>query len=333
MICTSIRKRDIKFDDAGDICMTFQQIRYIEAVAQTGSVSKAAALLYVAQSSISASIKDVEDEYGIRIFERTSKGMGLTHVGREFLTDIQYISNYYSHVDSKYRQTLHRERQFSVSTLHHVCGDGPFLELLRRNSGRSYHFRYLEGNTTSVFENVASGRSDVGIVFFTEKAKGIFMQDIHKRGLVFNHLSYGNMYIYLHDSHPLASCPSVTHVQMIKYPRITYDDLNPEAGKYTTSFQQRDKNVQVLHVSDRAAAYSILRMGQAYATGSGYLSTDEHYHDIISIPVEDLEKLEMGFLVRENALLSDLAEEYISLLKMTTTSLSYPKFFSNDYRS
>ena len=45
--------------------MTLQQIRYLNAVAEAGSISKAAEQLYVAQSSISSAIKDVEKEYAI----------------------------------------------------------------------------------------------------------------------------------------------------------------------------------------------------------------------------------------------------------------------------
>ncbi len=295
--------------------MTFQQIQYIEAVALSGSISRAAGMLYVAQSSVSAAVKEVEKEYGLQIFERTPKGVVLTRSGQEFLTDIKYISNYYHHVDGKYKRPPDRDKRFSLSALHHVCGDAPFLELLRKNHDKSYHFDYLEGDATFVFDNVASGKSDIGIVFFTESAKGTFMRDLHKRGLVFHHLAYCFMHIYIHNSHPLAKADSVKLKQVTPYPFVTYDNLTPDAAQYTISFQHRDKSIQILHVSDRAAAYSILRVGQAYATGSGYRSIDECYHDIISIPIVDLEKIEVGWLVKDRTALSELAIEYLDLLK------------------
>lgn len=296
--------------------MTLQQIRYIEMVATTGSISKAADVLYAAQSSVSAAVKEVEKEYSIEIFERTPKGVELTHRGREFLADIQYISNYHRHVDSKYKKALDREKIFSVSTLHHVCGDGAFFELMRSSSQKSYHLGYLEGNTIFVLDNVASRKSDVGIVFFTESAKSVFMQDILKRGIAFHHISYDYMHVYVHRSHPLADSSTLTFSQITSYPFITYDNQEPEAGKYTISFRQWDKNFQLLHVSDRATTYSVLRMGQAYATGSGYLSADEYYHDIVSIPVIDLEKIEIGWLVKDRTALSEMTIEYIDLLKL-----------------
>ena len=98
--------------------MTFQQIQYIEAVALSGSISRAAGMLYVAQSSVSAAVKEVEKEYGLQIFERTPKGVVLTRSGQEFLTDIKYISNYYHHVDGKYKRPPDRDKRFSLSALH-----------------------------------------------------------------------------------------------------------------------------------------------------------------------------------------------------------------------
>ena len=53
----------------------------------------------------------------------------------------------------------------------------------------------------------------------------------------------------------------------------------------------------------------------AYATGSGYRSADECYHDIVSIPIVDLEKIEVGWVVKDRTALSDLAIEYLDRLK------------------
>ena len=58
--------------------MTIQQCIYALEIHNTGSFSKAAAKLFVAQSSLSNSIKSLEDELEIRIFERSKSGTVLT---------------------------------------------------------------------------------------------------------------------------------------------------------------------------------------------------------------------------------------------------------------
>lgn len=65
--------------------MTLQQLKYVLAICQTGSISKAAQSLYIAQPNLSAAIKKLESEVQTIIFTRTSHGMGLTEAGKQFV--------------------------------------------------------------------------------------------------------------------------------------------------------------------------------------------------------------------------------------------------------
>ena len=295
--------------------MTLQQIQYLEMVAKMGSISKAADALYAAQSSLSAAIKEVEKEYNITIFKRTSKGVTLTHQGTEFMGDIRYISNYHTHIDKKYKHTQREGHRFCISSLHHICGEGAFLRLIEKIKDKNYSVGYLEGNPPFVLETLDNGKSDIGMVFFTESAKGVMVQDIRRRGMLFNHISYRPMHIYVHQDHPLANKASVSMKEVAAYPFVTYDNYDPDSGKYTLSFGQWNKNAQLVYVSDRATAYAVIRLGQAYATGTGYLSADEQNNDIVSIPITDLENIEVGWLAKDRVALSELSMEYIALMK------------------
>ena len=55
--------------------MTFQQLQYLLEVSRTGSISGAAKNLFLAQSSVSASISNLEEELGFPIFIRSKKGV------------------------------------------------------------------------------------------------------------------------------------------------------------------------------------------------------------------------------------------------------------------
>ena len=65
--------------------MTLQQLRFLIAVAENGSINAAAQNLYTAQSNISSAIKSLEGELGISIFTRSSRGVMLTSDGTELL--------------------------------------------------------------------------------------------------------------------------------------------------------------------------------------------------------------------------------------------------------
>lgn len=66
--------------------MKLTQIYYALKVAENGSMNKTAENLYISQPTLTNAIKDLEEEIGIRIFERTSKGVILTREGSTFLT-------------------------------------------------------------------------------------------------------------------------------------------------------------------------------------------------------------------------------------------------------
>ena len=70
--------------------MTLKQILYVRAVSKAGSIGKAAESLFISQSSLSESIRNLEREYGMVLFERTSKGISLTRQGEAFLKDTQH---------------------------------------------------------------------------------------------------------------------------------------------------------------------------------------------------------------------------------------------------
>ena len=65
--------------------MTVQQLKYILKVAEVGSITEAAKLLFISQPSLSNSIKETEKEAGITIFLRSRTGITLTKDGAEFL--------------------------------------------------------------------------------------------------------------------------------------------------------------------------------------------------------------------------------------------------------
>ena len=65
--------------------MTLQQLRYVIAVADHGSMNEAAKALFISQPSLSGAVKELEKELGFELFLRTSRGIVVTPDGEEFL--------------------------------------------------------------------------------------------------------------------------------------------------------------------------------------------------------------------------------------------------------
>ncbi|MGL6292249.1 LysR family transcriptional regulator [Eubacterium aggregans] len=94
--------------------MTLQQLKYAIAVADSGSMNQAAARLFITQPSLSATIKELEEEIGVLLFLRSNRGITVTAEGEEFLGYARQVVDQYSLLTEKYT-LCQRKEKFSVS--------------------------------------------------------------------------------------------------------------------------------------------------------------------------------------------------------------------------
>lgn len=78
--------------------MTIQQLKYILEVSRAGSISQAADHLFLAQSNLSSSIRSLEEELGVQIFNRSNHGVRPTEKGRRVLEMANQILESYAHM-------------------------------------------------------------------------------------------------------------------------------------------------------------------------------------------------------------------------------------------
>ena len=298
--------------------MTLKQILYVRAVSKAGSIGKAAEALFISQSSLSESIQNLEREYDMVLFERTSRGISLTRQGEEFLKDTQLLSNIYQNLDDKYKNRKSDREHFCVSSLHHVSGIDAFEHIVSQPKNQKYHLGYFEGNMDQVLQDVETNRSDVGVLFFTSDSRSTIIKACNRRNIFFQHMKYDLLHIYVHKSHPLAGRGSVTLAEIQQHPFISYEECHPSSARFTPTRRQWDPQQQIISVSDRAMAYSVLALGSAYVTGSGYLTQEDCRRSLVTAPITDLGQIEIGYICNPARALSELALEYIEWLKKIT---------------
>ena len=82
--------------------MTLTQLRYAITVANSDSMNEAARNLFISQPSLSAAIKELEEEVGIEVFRRTNRGISVTPEGEEFIGYARQVVEQYNLIENKY---------------------------------------------------------------------------------------------------------------------------------------------------------------------------------------------------------------------------------------
>ena len=111
--------------------MKLQQLRYVVKVAECGSITEASRRLFVSQPSITASIRDLENEMGVHIFERTNKGVIVSEEGETFLGYARQVLDQADLLEGKYKGTSEQVPHFSVSCQHYSFAVNAFVEVIR----------------------------------------------------------------------------------------------------------------------------------------------------------------------------------------------------------
>lgn len=302
--------------------MTIQQLKYIIGVSETGSINKAAEILYVSQPSLTAAIKDVENEFNITIFNRSSKGITLTSEGKEF---IQYGRQIYAQYDNLLERfgdagKSKRKKHFAVSTQHYSFAVKSFVEMVKKFDTTEYEFAINETRTLAIIDDVSTGRSEIGILFLSDFNRKAMTKLFNSNDLVFEKLITCDAYVYLWKKHPLAKEKSISFEQLKDYPCLSFDQNASSAFYYAEEILTENEYPKMIKTTDRATNLNLMVGLNAYTLCSGIICQELNGGDFVAVPFEsDREnknsKMEIGYVIKKNIILSQTGEDYLNELK------------------
>lgn len=86
--------------------MTLRHLKIFAKVCEMGTVTKAAAALHLAQPSVSLAVRELEEYYGIQLFERIHRKLYLSETGKKFLIYAQHILTLYDDMEKELRNPI-----------------------------------------------------------------------------------------------------------------------------------------------------------------------------------------------------------------------------------
>lgn len=294
--------------------MTLKQIIYIDAVVKHGSISKAAKSLYISQPSLSLAIKKVEAEYGITLFERTSKGIILSHVGEEFLNDIKHIAEYAEVLEKKYSVNTQDKMMFCVACMHYDFALVAFLKLMNDVFG-TYSTGFLECKTLDVMENVERGIADIGIICFSQVNSNVVLNELKNRGIVSHLLIERTPHIYIRKGHPLSAKEKIKWEDLRGLPTLAFYQGIDSSINFSNELIFPSNTNKIIYISDSGSLATTLLNSDAYIVGTGITARTRFFEEIIVKPIEEENKLKVAWISRKSSGISDMVKKYIKLLE------------------
>ena len=300
--------------------MTIQQLHYAIVISETGSLSKAAEVLYITQPSLSGSMQELEKELGITIFHRSGRGVTLTNDGAEFITYARQVHQQYETLMEKYSSGGKLKKKFGVSMQHYSFAVKTFVEMVQKFNTAEYEFAVRETTTREVIEDVSTFRSEIGILYLSDFNRKVLMKIFREKGLEFHKLVECDVFVYLWKGHPLAGASRIRREELSEYPCLSFEQGGNGSFYFAEEIFSNSEYPRTVKVDDRATMLNLMKGLGGYTLCSGILCEELNGSDYAAIPFEPEEddgngKMEIGYIVKKNQILSSLASLYIEEMK------------------
>ena len=238
--------------------MTLQQLRYVVAVAETGTITEAADKLFISQPSLTNAIRELEKEMKIQIFHRTKKGIHLSKEGEDFLGYARQVLEQAAILEDKYKGGDGGKKQFCVSTQHYSFAVNAFVDLIKEYGQDEYDFSLRETQTYEIIEDVAHMKSEIGILFLNDFNEAVLNKILKSHDLKFHLLFVATPHVFISRNHPFADRSILTNEQLAPYPYLSFEQGEHNSFYFSEEIFSVSERKKQIRVRDRATLFNLL---------------------------------------------------------------------------
>ncbi len=293
--------------------LTLRQFRYFIAVAESGSVAAASRMLAIAQSAVTKSLQDLEDELGQPLFERSSRGMMLTPQGHRFLSSARKVIGAVAEATRLHRADASAELlgRLNVGVTSLVAGYylSELLSRYRRNAP-AVDVQVVEETPPFLEHLLINGELDVAIMVSNVLEE--------PQALIAETLTRSPNRVWLASDHPLAQRDEVTLADCAAFDQIVLEADRIDDLMRAAWARHQLKVRTLLKTSSLEAVRSLVGAGAGIAVLPDFLyrpwTLDAEHVDVRTLR-DELPTVDVGLVWRRGLALKPAAAEFIEVAR------------------
>ena len=204
--------------------MNLLHMKYALEVAKSGSINKAAEVLMVAAPNVSRSIKELETDFGITIFERTQNGTKLTPEGEEFINYAKGVLRQIDEIERFYKTGAPKKQKFSISVPRACYISEAFANFSKSLSKEAAEVFYKETNSQRTIHNMTEHDYKLGIIRYAENYDKYFKSMLEEKGFQYELVTEFTYSLIMSADNPLAKKEVITFDDLTEYIEIAHAD-------------------------------------------------------------------------------------------------------------
>ncbi|MBE7030700.1 MAG: LysR family transcriptional regulator [Ruminococcaceae bacterium] len=240
--------------------MNILHMKYAVEVAKAGSLNKASKTLLIAVPNLSRSIKELELDLGIAIFDRTNIGMCLTPEGEEFINFAKGILSRIEAVEKYYKDGAANRQRFSISVPRACYISEAFSEFSKTLTKDAAEVFYKETNSQRTIHNMLNHDYKLGIIRYAENYDMYFKAMLEEKGFVYEIVTEFTYSLIMNADNPLAQKEEVTFDDLTNYIEIAHaDPFVPSMPMSKVMKEELPDNIdRRIYIFERASQFDLL---------------------------------------------------------------------------
>ena len=250
--------------------MNITELRYLVAIRKWGSVSAAAKQLYAAQPNVSKALKNLEEEYNLRIFERSSTGMIPTEQGQRFIAQAERVLEEVTRLNQSVQEEQNRCAELRVMIPHATYASYAAVDYLEQAAGvEQLRIHIREGGSMEAMDFVLRRGYHLALLRYAIEDDEHYSYYCARRGLKMEPVMDFEYDLLTNRDGPLAKHEVQDLAELNQYMEIMHDDFQLPGEEGGDGVRWHVNDSRRIHVYERCSQFSILqRLPTAYMWAS-----------------------------------------------------------------